>query len=181
MNTIKQYIKPSIFVALITTLLSCNAQTETAKHLNIAKDLQVDSKITGLDQKASMMYQDSIGNYWFSSKEKGVYKYDGKNLVLFTKKDGLCSYDIISIQEDLNGNIYFDAPEGVCKYNGENFYKLEVEESKSTDKWYAKQNDLWFSIGFQHSGPFRYDGEKLQHLPFPKNELEKIGLPGQME
>lgn len=173
MNKINLYIKPSIFVALITTLLSCNAQTETTKHLSISKDLQVDSKIIGLDQKANMMYQDSVGNYWFSSKEKGVYKYDGKNLVLFTKNDGLCSYDIINIQEDSSGNIYLDAAEGVCKYNGEYFYKLEVAKSKSTDEWYAQPNDLWFSMGFQHSGPFRYDGEKLQHLPFPKNELEK--------
>ena len=80
-------------------------------------------------------------------KEKGVYRYDGKNLTLFTSNDALGSYRIISVQEDNLGNLYFDTPEGVFKYDGEIFSTLPIVESKeSEDEWKAEPGDLWFRI-----------------------------------
>lgn len=128
--------------------------------------------VTELDGKAAVIYQDSKNHFWFGSREKGVYQHDGKTLVLFTKNDGLCSYTILSVQEDDSGNLYFDTPDGVCKYDGEKFITLPVVESgNSQNDWRSEAGDLWFRMGWSHNGPFKYDGKNLHSLAFPKNEM----------
>ena len=81
-----------------------------------------------LDKKIWSIYQDKKNNYWFGSKRNGIYKYDGKSLVQFTKKDGLCSNSngARNIQEDKDGNIYFDTGEGISKFDGKSFETLKV-------------------------------------------------------
>ncbi len=128
--------------------------------------------VTELDLNAAVIYQDKKGHFWFGSREMGVYKYDGESLVLFDKNDGLCSYTILSVQEDDSGNLYFDTLDGVCKYDGEKFTTLTVTESgNSQNEWRSAPGDLWFRMGWSHSGPFKYDGKNLQYLAFPKNKM----------
>lgn len=126
-----------------------------------------------LDSKATIIYQDKRDNFWFASEEKGVYSYDEENLILFTSDDGLKIYRIISVQEDNVGNLYFDTPEGVYKYNGEKFSNLPVVDSKeSQNEWKSEPEDLWFRIGWNRRGPYRFDGKNIYHLKFPKNKME---------
>lgn len=108
-----------------------------------------------------------------ASKEKGVYRYDGHQLLLFTKSDSLCSTNILSVQEDDLGNLYFDTPSGVSKYDGQSFTTLPLADKEhATSEWVVDPDDLWFRMGWEHSGPFRYDGDSLYHLTFPKNDIE---------
>lgn len=116
-----------------------------------------------------IIFQDKKNNYWFAGNNKGVYKYDGKLLVLFTTKDGLCSHSILGIQEDKLGNIYFDTQDGVSKFNGQKFTTLEVlADENNQNKWKLLPDDLWFKIGWNNNGPYRYDGKHLYQLTFPK-------------
>ncbi len=173
MKLIEKYLAVFILFSIQTTFSSCNGQSNTDNTRTQLKQKSISSNATELDPKAIVIYQDKKDNLWFVSKENGVYKYDGKNLVLFTSNDGLCSYSILSVQEDNNGNLYFDTPNGVCKYDGQKFTTLTVTENdKSKNEWKSEPNDLWFRMGWEHNGPFRYDGKNLYHLEFPKNKME---------
>lgn len=158
---------------ILITLSSCSGQGNTANTKIQLKKNSISGNITELDLKATVIYQDKKNNFWFASKEKGVYKYDGKNVVLFTSNDGLSSYRILSVQEDDFGNLYFDTPEGVYKYDGQIFTTLTVVENKESEsEWKSEPGDLWFRIGWDKSEPYRFDGKNLYHLKLPKNKME---------
>lgn len=128
--------------------------------------------VSEMDSSAVLIYQDRQDNYWFGSKEGGVYRHDGKAITHFTKKDGLCSYFILGIQEDKLGNIFFDTPECISKYDGQKISTLEVVNTPSTNKeWKLEPDDLWFRMGWGKGGPYRYDGDSLYYLEFPKSDL----------
>lgn len=125
-----------------------------------------------VDEGITVIFQDKNENYWFAGGDEGAYKYDGKNLVFFTLKDGLCNKTITRIQEDKHGNIYFDTPECISKFDGQKFTTLTVIDSSITkNEWKLEPDDLWFGMGWDKNGPFRYDGESLHYLEFPKTEL----------
>ena len=162
-----------ILFSILSILCSCSPQTN-ADHTQVP--LKQESKIstkTELDPGAGVIFRDQQDNLWLASREQGVYRYDGEKLRLFTAEDGLKSYRIIRVQEDQLGNLYFDTPEGVHKLEGERLSVLPVVDAKeSPNEWKSEPGNLWFSSGWHHSGPFRYDGENLYSLQFPKNRME---------
>ena len=158
-------------MGMVLVLPGCTGKPSTDNTDKLRGKPPIGTVVTAMDGHARLLYHDSKENYWFGSKAMGVYKYDGHALTLFTTNDGLCSHMVLSIQEDDAGNLYFDTPNGICKYNGERFSKLEVAEGSKADRqWQTAQGDLWFSMGWQHNGPFRYDGQSLHPLAFPENE-----------
>lgn len=166
------YFTLSAFVCILMTFSSCNAHDKIDATPKELQQRTVGKIVTELDSKATLIYQDKSNNYWFGSND-GVYKYDGKSLISFTQKDGLISHSIIAIQEDRFGNLYFDTQDGVSKFDGRKFTKLVVTENNSSgNKWRSEPDDLWFRIGWEKRGPYRYDGKNLYHLEFPKNKME---------
>jgi ligand-binding sensor domain-containing protein len=131
--------------------------------------------VSEMNEGLWLVFQDQNENYWFGSKEMGAYRFDGENSVHFTKKDGLISNAILGIQEDKIGNIYFDTPEGVSKFDGKQFTTLPViKNTTGKNEWKLANDDLWFRMGWDHSGPYRYDGEFLYELEFLKTDQEAI-------
>ncbi len=63
--------------------------------------------VSQLDPAIWRVHHAVNGDYWFGSKDQGVYRFDGKTLVNFTTKDGLYYDPVGGIQEDKAGNIYF--------------------------------------------------------------------------
>ena len=156
-----------LIFGILTTISSCNGQNKSESLKTQEKAITIGKTVSELYEGITVIYQDKKNNLWFGSK--GVYKYDGENLVLFTIQDGLCSNAILGIQEDKYGNIYFDTPEGVSKFDGGKFTTLEVIESDSSkNEWKLESNDLWFRMGWNKNGPYRYDGKSLYYLEFPK-------------
>ena len=149
-----------MLLSISITFYSCNTQGKIDNAQILLKQESNIGNNVELDSKATIIYQDKRDNFWFASEEKGVYSYDEENLILFTSDDGLKSYRIISVQEDNVGNIYFDTPEGVYKYNGEKFSNLPVLDSmESENEWKSEPEDLWFRIGWDRRGPYRFDGK----------------------
>lgn len=119
------------------------------------------------------MFQDRKGVYWFGSWDEGLYRYDGKTIVRFTKQDGLGGDQVGGIQEDKKGVLYFTTNGGVSKYDGKSFQTLPELHMEAPGKgWRLHKDDLWFTYGFDGGGPSRYDGKTLYCLRFPKHQLE---------
>jgi hypothetical protein len=127
--------------------------------------------VSELGKSVMYVFQAKNNDYWFGSNDRGVYRYNGKTIVNFTTKDGLCSNQIRGIQEDKSGNIYFTTYEGISKFDGRAFTTLSVSGSSSATEWKNQPDDLWF-VGAQDAGVvYRYDGESLHRLEFPKTKL----------
>lgn len=158
---------------ILAMLTCCNGQNlrQNRAQQTSNKEKLSGNKVSQLASDAAVIYRDRQNNLWFGSRTKGVYKYDGKKLALFTLEDGVCGYQILSVQEDRQGSLYFDTPKGVCKYDGQAFTHLKVTKNNKNE-WKLEPNDLWFRMGWEHSGPFRYDGKNLYQLTFPKNDQE---------
>jgi ligand-binding sensor domain-containing protein len=153
---------------ILAMFSSCNGQAKP-KLIDESRQVTIGKKVSELNGGITIIFQDKNNNHWFGGK--GVYKFNGENLILYTVEDGLCSNAILGIQEDQFGNIYFDTSEGVCFFDGEKFTTLKVLESNSSNnEWKLEPNDLWFRIGWDSNGPFRYDGEILVQLELPKTE-----------
>ena len=134
-------------------------------------DTSIGSIVAKLDSKIWVIFQDQNNNYWFGSNGNGVFFYDHKVLQQFTDKDGLTSNQIRGIQQDKDGNIYFDTPHGVTKFDGRSFAKL-IPKYSALNKWNLKSNDLWFKGNGNINGVYRYDGKSMFHLSFPETDLE---------
>lgn len=129
------------------------------------------------------IFQDSKGNYWFGSLQEGVAVYNDKSFIYFTINEGLTDNQIYSIQEDKEGNIWFDTQTGVSSYDGtrisnrtkanngnfQNVFPIQSNDSK-TSEWMKSDNDLWFEAG-NKAGVYRYDGQQLHYLDFPPQKV----------
>ncbi len=127
--------------------------------------------VSELDVAIWHVFQAKNGDYWFGSQNRGVYRYNGKTLVNFTKKDGLAGdgLGLGRIQEDKAGNIYI-AGDGISKVDGHAFTTLRISADSATTDWKLRPDDLWFA-GPQDAGVvYRYDGKALHPLAFPKTK-----------
>ena len=64
------------------------------------------------------MLQDKKGDLWFATTGEGVYRYNGKDFVQYTQKDGLSSNTVYSMIEDSSGSIWFGTDKGASRYDG---------------------------------------------------------------
>lgn len=113
------------------------------------------------------VFQAKDGRHWFASGSEGAYRYDGKTITRFTKKDGLAGDNIGGIQEDKSGNLYFSTNGGISKFDGRSFTTLEPQ---ATGEWKLQPDDLWFPAGQDTGAVYRYDGKSLYRLAFPKTK-----------
>ncbi len=161
-----------IFFSILNILTSCNGQTKNnASSADLlSENIAHGDTVNKLGDHLWYVFQDKNDNYWFGSNGEGVYRYDGKTIVNFTTKDGLCNDSIRQIQEDKFGNIFFSTLSGINKFDGKQFTTLQPIKSKD---WKLEPNDLWFNILGKRgeNGPYRFDGKNLFQLEFPKHYL----------
>ncbi|HRI45121.1 MAG TPA: two-component regulator propeller domain-containing protein [Fimbriimonadaceae bacterium] len=133
--------------------------------------------VTAFASNLRTIYQDRNGHYWIGSDHEGLYRYDGKTLLRYTKQDGLPSDQVVEIQEDKKGNLYFTTYAGISRFDGKAFTTLTPVVMDAPDKgWRLHKDDLWFVYGSKDGGPSRYDGKSLYCLRFPKHHLEEAKL-----
>lgn len=158
-----------LFFGVFSLCASCSGQNTAQTSGSIFKN-HIGDTVSAIEKGAWCILQDRNNNYWFGSDGEGIYRYDGKNLIRFTTKDGLCNDRIRGIQEDSSGNIYFNTVNGVSKFDG-TFTTLTSTRSNLPDGgWRSQPGDLWFP-GAQDSGVvYRYDGVTLYRLELPKTK-----------
>lgn len=120
--------------------------------------------------------KDKSGNLWFATTKRGLYRYDGKSFVHFTKKDGLSNNHVICIYEDKAGILWFGTYEGVCYYDGKSFksFPLTGIDSNNLEKYkypnrlgkksvqsifQDKTGNFWFVT--ETYGVYLYDGKSF--------------------
>ena len=165
-------INTSTLFCIVILLSSCKAQIkDNAANGNETKQQSAPHEVlSSLSKHIWYVYQDKKNNYWFGSNGHGVYCYDGKSLVNYTTKDGLCNDSIRQIQEDQFGNIFFSTLGGINKFDGK---KMSTLQAIKSNDWKIEAHDMWFSILGKRNeyGPYRYDGKNLYQLAFPKHYL----------
>ncbi|MCI5055998.1 MAG: hypothetical protein MRY83_07805 [Flavobacteriales bacterium] len=156
------------FFSIVTMLacLSCNVQNTSQVFNESVSETKLQS--TEIDSSIWVVYQDSKSNFWFGSKDKGAYRFND-SLTHFSQNDGLIGNQIRAIKEDSIGNIFFETTEGISMFDGESFEPLLVVEKS---EWRVERKDIWFSAGYNKNGVYRYDGQVLHYLQFPKSPHE---------
>lgn len=149
-------------------LESSTAQASTATQAEPAASFMA-NKVFKMGNAVNNIYQDLKNNYWFATNAQGVYCYDGKTLLQFTVKDGLCNNQVFSIQEDTQGNIWFVAAGGISCFNGKTFTNYPIKNYKQllSDNTVSKTGteDLWFAMG---GGAYHYNGNAFSYYILPK-------------
>lgn len=162
-----------LFLLFAVTFSSCTGQIKSQNSGNPETTNVSGQLVDELDPTIWSIYQDKNSNFWFGSKDNGVYFYNGKELRHYSENDGLVSNQVTGMQEDATGNIFIETRTGVSKFDSNSFTTLEIKNDDfSQNEWKLKPSDLWFRIGFNNKGPYRYDGEYLHYLKFPKSPRE---------
>lgn len=161
-------LKISLIFFISTGFFSCTGQVKTEDQ-KVETKMAIGKVVNELDHQIWKIFQDSKGKYWFGSNGRGVYCFDGKQMKLFTTADNLISNTIRGIQEDKDGKIYIETPEGISQFDGEKFMTLKVVQSPDSE-WKLNPNDLWF--GYNANDVYRFDGAVLHELQLPREDLK---------
>ena len=163
-------VKIILLIFILSNFHSCIGQ-EKSEHKQTEKEtIAIGKEVSEFDNQIWRIFQDSKGKYWFGSNGRGVYYLDKNEMKQFTTTDGLVNDSIHGIQEDKNGNIYIETPEGISKFDGKQFTTLKANKS-SPKQWKLDTNDLWF--GYNANDVYRYDGNSLFELQLPRKDLKK--------
>ncbi len=128
--------------------------------------------------------EDTEGNIWFARDGYGVCKYDGKSFTHFLKKDGLHSNNVIEIEFDKAGNIWFGTrvaekdnadPNqrtgngGVNFYNGKTFKSfpeiLGFNKGDVFEIFRDQSDNIWIST--TNEGVYKFNGTEFINYNVP--------------
>jgi ligand-binding sensor domain-containing protein len=124
--------------------------------------------VSDIRKNIDYILQDRKGNYWFASNGEGAYHYDGKTLMHITDKEGLASNFVWSIEEDINGHVWFSTRDKICSYNGTNFTDYtDTIKNAPFGKMDYKKGGLFFA---HFDGICFYDGKSFTNIRiYPEN------------
>jgi ligand-binding sensor domain-containing protein len=165
-------IKTSNFFLLVFLFFCTGCRGQTSKNLNHEISTEKTVKYPQIVRTLGTNFQvvhcemlDSDGNVWFSIKEDGAYRYDGKSFTNFTTKDGLCNNNVSAIIQDKLGNFLFGSDRGICKYDGKSFTNISITDTLNiTSLFEDRDGILW--IGVMNKGIYKYDGTNLTNVLF---------------
>ncbi|OWY20879.1 hypothetical protein C7N43_13175 [Sphingobacteriales bacterium UPWRP_1] len=131
-----------LFFGTVAVVTSCDRQNNKADESNARYNIaiHIGDTVSALGKDIDCIFQDKADNYWFASNGDGVYCYNGKTLLHITDKDGLCSNFVWTVQEDVNGHLWFSTRDGVCSFNGTTFtnYTDTIQNAPAGKLHYTK-------------------------------------------
>lgn len=171
-----------LFPIALAASISCRQPARPAPAVNTPEQTTVTPPVQNannfakniakvMDDRVLSILQDRNGHYWFGTQNAGAYRYDGKNLLVFTTKDGLFQNQIQTIQEDASGNIWFGTGGfGVSYFDGKTIISPILNKGLGTEKaWKITDNDLWFYAG---GGVYHHCDSAFTYLTFPKPDFD---------
>ena len=119
------------------------------------------------------IFEDSTGNLWFGTIEKGVAKYDGKALKYFTTEDGLPTNRVTTVIEDSTNTLWFGTGQGIVKYDGKTFTNYTKKDGLCDDSisglFIDSKGIFWVRTW---GGICQFDGEKFTDFALPYPDIE---------
>ncbi len=160
-------------LTLLTILsLSCNSQEKKAKSVNMENPIGKQSN-SQIGEYVVETFQDSKGNLWFGTLEKGVAKYDGTKLTYLTTKDGLPSNRIVNIIEDNSGNLWFGTGTRLSKFDGKSFSNFSEKDGLCSDMisnlFIDSKGIFWVGTW---GGVCKFNGSQFENFPIPYPKIE---------
>ena len=120
--------------------------------------------LTGAIQAPSFwdVLEDRNGDLWFGTKDSGIYRYNGKDFLHYTTRQGLASNMALHLYEDRSGNIWFSVGNGATRYDGKSFQNFTTKDGLPKDGVNTFMEDkagkLWIGT---RSDACVYDGNKF--------------------
>jgi ligand-binding sensor domain-containing protein len=134
---------------------------------NPMKDCQNMTIVGGELEAVDHIFVDSRENVWFSSRGRGITRYDGKEWRVFTTKDGLGSGGCNLIFEDKQGTFWFDSTKGITSFDGVQFIFLSIPAFQpiipvpmAQDILQDNQGNIWLAA--YGGGVVKFDGKDWQ-------------------
>ncbi len=153
--------------------LSCQSQekkdnvpvVESAFEINIAPS--IGQYVTGITE-------DSHGNLWFGTLEKGIAKFDGSELIYYTRNDGLPTNRVTSLYEDDQGIYWLNTGEGLVKYDGERFINYRIKDNDFYSNVVSSflidsKGQKWVGTW---GGVYQFDGSEFTFFPLPYPDVQ---------
>lgn len=118
-----RFLKVWIFI-----LLFWNTKAQQLHFSNISADMSMPSQV------CYNIMQDSKGYIWFST-EAGLCRYDGKNIKVFDKKNGLPEKSVYCVKEDEKGKLWFATSKNrILNYYNDTLYEAPFSKNYAADK-----------------------------------------------
>ena len=152
-----------ILIAIPVLVAGCKSKSNGSNN-------GIGQQVMKISDEIWTIFQDSRGHYWFGSNGDGVFHFDGKLITNYTSKDGLVSDQLRGIQEDGSGNLYFDTPLGVSRFDGQSITTIPRRQLRDAE-WKMNETDLWFNGNGELAGVLRYHDDSLSFLPLPTQDL----------
>lgn len=170
---ITEPIMKFLLLTLLTVLsVSCNSQEKKAETSEI-KNPTDQGNASQIGQYVVETFQDSKGNLWFGTLEKGVAKYDGNKLVYLTIEDGLPSNRIVNIIEDDSGNLWFGTGAGLSKYDRKAFTNYSEKDGLCSDMisnlFIDSKGIFWIGTW---GGVCKFNYSQFEYFPIPYPIIE---------
>ena len=94
-----------------------------------------------------------------------------------TESEGLASNTVLTIFEDSHGAMWFGTPDGITRYDGENFQTFTTEDGLSRNTigliFEDQRGMLWFADGMLSSHLERGKPMDMSYMAMPLSELAK--------
>ncbi|MEO0337994.1 MAG: two-component regulator propeller domain-containing protein [Bacteroidota bacterium] len=171
---IKPKVRGFILTIVILLQLTCSSQDQTLPIQTIdflPKTKIVTSSSLKYSSGIRSIFEDSKGNIWLGSLKEGVCLFNGSTFSYFTVENGLSNNQVLTIQEDRNGVIWFSTQNGVSSFDeGQMTNQTPNIVANAEHSWSKTEEDLWFDAGVKE-GVYRYNGQQLDYLAFPKPKV----------
>lgn len=115
---------------VLTTFVSCNGQNQKVSEHQTQQAITIGDTVSMIGKNIRCIFQDNQNNFWFASDGEGLFKYDGKTILQFTDKNGLCGNSVRLIQKDKEGSVIISTANGVCIFDDKQFSTLQSSEIK---------------------------------------------------
>lgn len=121
--------------------------------------------LPGTREFISRIQCDRAGNVWMSIPNRGVVRWDGREMVEFTIEKGLINDTVYAILIDADDTVWFGTVNGLSRFDGERFENFTVEDGLAHNNITSLFTDadgiLWIGT---FGGLSRFDGQRFETL-----------------
>jgi ligand-binding sensor domain-containing protein len=159
-----------IIISILST--SCNSKEKivNTNKKSASDKIELESQI---GEYVTSIFEDSKGNLWFGTIDKGIARYDGEKLFYFTTKNGLPSDRATGIIEDSKGIFWLNTGKGVSKFDGMNFTNFLVGNDFNSNVisklLIDSKNVFWVGTW---NGVYKFDGQSFHPFSIPYPEVD---------